>query len=204
MNIDLHENKQPFNAALILLAHDFQQTLSIISHLILADELNACLIASHSWRHVKLQSNSAEYLQYNFCILEMRKLQLKKQQSALNDQMTFTVLLIHSHEELVQCVLSDIKQNYKSYQWLSEHSILAIKNVDVIFFSYQHLTYVTRRNNYLQINRYCYRWIDRESIFSSWTFIYCMLLYGKTMGFFCIYAKWNHKNIVYPRSLQWT
>jgi hypothetical protein len=39
--------------ALILLAGDFRQTLPVIPRSTPADEFNACLKASHLWRHVK-------------------------------------------------------------------------------------------------------------------------------------------------------
>jgi len=44
---------------------------------------------------------------------------------------TYFCTITKSKEELIQCVFSNITQNYKSHQWLIERAILAPQNVDV-------------------------------------------------------------------------
>ncbi|XP_024947845.1 ATP-dependent DNA helicase PIF6-like [Cephus cinctus] len=50
---DLRCNTRLFGGAMVLLAGDFRQTLPVIPRSTAADELNACLKASHLWRYVK-------------------------------------------------------------------------------------------------------------------------------------------------------
>jgi len=50
---DLHGNNELMGGSTVVLAGDFCQTLPIIPRSTPADELNACLKASHLWRYVK-------------------------------------------------------------------------------------------------------------------------------------------------------
>ena len=50
---DLRANNELMGGSTVVLAGDFRQTLPIIPRSTPADELNACLKASHLWRYVK-------------------------------------------------------------------------------------------------------------------------------------------------------
>jgi len=50
---DLRGNNDLMGGAIVVLAGDFRRTLPIIPRSTPADELNACLKASHIWRYVK-------------------------------------------------------------------------------------------------------------------------------------------------------
>jgi len=51
---DLRANNELMGGSTVVLAGDFRQTLPIIPRSTPADELNACLKASHLWRYVKI------------------------------------------------------------------------------------------------------------------------------------------------------
>ncbi|XP_026467789.1 uncharacterized protein LOC113371377 [Ctenocephalides felis] len=123
---DLRDNQNIFGGAMILLSGDFRQTLPVIPRSTVADELNASLKSSNLWRHVKklqLTTNMRVVLQQD----ETAKVFSKQLLNIGNDFCSFT----NTKEELIQCVFTDINQQFHDLNWLSERAILAAKNKDV-------------------------------------------------------------------------
>lgn len=144
---DLRGNTQPFGGALILLAGDFRQTLPVIPKSTPADELNACLKASHLWKHVKkitLTTNMRVHLQHDASAATFSKqlldigngkVPLDAETKCISFPANFCVM-VPSIEELIQKVFPQIATNHKNHQWLCERAILAAKNNDVNAINY--------------------------------------------------------------------
>lgn len=139
---DLRENTQPFGGALILLAGDFRQTLPVIPKSTSADELNACIKASHLWRHVQkitLKTNMRVHLQHDASadtfskqLLDIGngKVPIDAETKCITFPSNFCVI-VPSIEQLIQKVYPEIRTNYKNHDWLFERAILAATNNDV-------------------------------------------------------------------------
>lgn len=139
---DLRNNRQPFRGAIILLAGDFRQTLPVITRSTPADELNACLKASHLWRLVKklsltvnmrvqLQNDvSAQLFASQLLDVGNGKIVMDSTTGLITLPIDFCVI-VGSKEDLISSVYPNILQNHKNHQWLSERAILAAKNKDV-------------------------------------------------------------------------
>lgn len=139
---DLRNNRQPFGGAIILLAGDFRQTLPVITRSTPADELNACLKASHLWRLVKklsltvnmrvqLQNDvSAQLFASQLLDVGNGKIVMDARTGLITLPSHFCVI-VGSKEDLISSVYPNILQNHKNHQWLSERAILAAKNKDV-------------------------------------------------------------------------
>lgn len=139
---DLRNNRQPFGGAIILLAGDFRQTLPVITRSTPADELNACLKASHLWRLVKklsltvnmrvqLQNDvSAQLFASQLLDVGNGKIVMDGTTGLITLPSDFCVI-VGSKEDLISNVYPNILQNHKNHQWLSERAILASKNKDV-------------------------------------------------------------------------
>lgn len=143
---DLRANANPFGGALILLAGDFRQTLPVIPKSTPADELNACLKASHLWRHVQkltLKTNMRVHLQRNASTIFSKqlldigngKVPVDADTKYISFPLNFCVI-VPSIEQLIQKVFPQIATNYKNHQWLCERAILAAKNTDVNAINY--------------------------------------------------------------------
>lgn len=139
---DLRGNQQPFGGALILLAGDFRQTLPVISRSTPADELNACLKASHLWRYVKklsLTVNMRIQLQNHASarLFARQLLDIGNGKIAMDNATGLITLpadccvLNESKEGLISSVYPNIERNFTNHQWLSDRAILAAKNKDV-------------------------------------------------------------------------
>lgn len=139
---DLRRSDRPFGGALILLSGDFRQTLPVIPRSTPADELNACLKSSRLWVHVQkltLTTNMRVQLQNDASAARFAQQLLDIGNGKIPIDVTTKCItfppdfcnLTETKEDLIRCVFSNIIQNYKNHQWLSERAILAAKNVDV-------------------------------------------------------------------------
>ncbi|XP_076765131.1 ATP-dependent DNA helicase Pif1-like [Xylocopa sonorina] len=139
---DLRGNKQLFGGAFILLANDFRQTLPVIPRSVPADELNACLKSSVLWRYVEkisLKTNMRVQLQQDESSEPFTKQLLDIGNGKMEiDQSTHCITLpenfchiVKSTDELIAKAFSNLSQNYKNNQRVSERAILAAKNIDV-------------------------------------------------------------------------
>ncbi|XP_049826254.1 uncharacterized protein LOC126266393 [Aethina tumida] len=139
---DLRSNQNRFGGAMILLAGDFRQTLPVIPRSTPADELNACLKSSNLWKYVKvlhLSKNMRVELQndqsgniFSKQLIDIGNgnFPIDMLTGCINFPQSF-YHLTQSKEELIQKVFSDVAQNYRNHDWLSERAILAAKNIDV-------------------------------------------------------------------------
>lgn len=139
---DLRNNRQPFGGAIILLAGDFRQTLPVITRSTPADELNACLKASHLWHlvqklsltvnmRVQLQNDvSAQLFASQLLDVGNGKIVMDVTTGLITLPSDFCVI-VESKEDLISSVYPNILQNHKNHEWLSERAILAAKNKDV-------------------------------------------------------------------------
>ena len=139
---DLRNNQNIFGGAMILLSGDFRQTLPIIPRSTVADELNACLKSSNLWRHVKtlqLTTNMRVFLEQDQTAIMFSKqlLDIGNGKVAVDASSGFITLptdfchFVDSKEELIQRVFTNIQQQFRNHNWLSERAILAAKNKDV-------------------------------------------------------------------------
>lgn len=139
---DIRGNQALFGGLAILLSGDFRQTLPVIPQSTAADELNACLKASHLWTHrtkLSLSQNMRVHLQNDASSNVFAQQLLEMGDGRIpHDIITGLITLPNNFctispttEHLIRSVFPDIVANYKNQQWLSERAILAAKNNDV-------------------------------------------------------------------------
>jgi len=147
----------------VVLAGNFRQTLPIIPRSTPADELNACLKASHLWRYVKtftLTTNmrvhltgdsSAAVFSEQLLILSDGKAPQHPNTGLIQFPHNFCNIVC-SVDELKANVFPDI-HNYRRHEWLCERAILAPKNDCIHILNLQ-------IQNMLPTNRRTYKSVD--------------------------------------------
>jgi len=141
---DLRNNNSLMGGTTVLLAGDFRQTLPVIPRSTPADELNACLKASHLWRSVetlKLSTNMRVQLSGGNSLAEAfsnHLLHLGNGQIAYEVEHPGFIKFPHgfcthvfSTEDLIGKVFEKLRQNYTRHEWICERAILAPKNDSV-------------------------------------------------------------------------
>lgn len=139
---DLRSNSSLMGGVVVVLAGDFRQTLPVIPHSTMADELSACLKASPLWTHVRkltLTTNMRVHLTgdisagiFALWLLTLGdgKLALDPQTGQIQFPNNFCNLAT-SIDDLKVKVYPDIQAHYNDHQWLRERAILAPKNESV-------------------------------------------------------------------------
>ncbi|XP_055527993.1 uncharacterized protein LOC129720539 [Wyeomyia smithii] len=139
---DLKSNDQVMGGTVVLLAGDFRQTLPVIPKSTPADELNACLKASHLWRNVRklaltknmrvhvLGDECAELFSKQLLALGDGKISADTSDGRISFPTNFCCM-VDSQLALQTKVFPDIQLNFTNTQWLCERVILASKNDSV-------------------------------------------------------------------------
>ena len=139
---DLRSNKFLMGGVVVVLAGDFRQTLPVIPRSTMADELNACLKASHLWIYVKkltLTTNmrvhlagdaSANLFAGQLLTLGNGRMQPDPQTGLIQFPSDFCNL-VKTASDLKNAVFPNIQTNFRKPQWLCERAILAPKNDSV-------------------------------------------------------------------------
>jgi len=133
---DLRGNNELMGGSTVILAGDFRQTLPIIPRSTPADELNACLKASHLWRYVKtftLTTNMRVHFTGDASAATFsEKLLMLGDGKAPPDPNTGLIQFTHNFCNIVCCVdelkanlFPDIHHSYRRHEWLCERAILA-------------------------------------------------------------------------------
>jgi hypothetical protein len=136
---DLRGNNELMGGSTVVLARAFRQTLPIIPRSTAADELNACLKASHLWRYVKtftLTTNMRVHLTGDASAATFSEQPLMVGDGkAPPDPNTGLIQflrnfcnIVFSVDELNANVFPDIHHNYRRHEWLCERGILTPKN----------------------------------------------------------------------------
>ncbi|KIH67432.1 hypothetical protein ANCDUO_02239 [Ancylostoma duodenale] len=139
---DIRGNNHLMGGIAVVLAGDFRQTMPVIPRSTPADELSACLKASHIWRHVHkltLTTNmrvhlrgdvTAQRFAQRLLLLGERKFPVDPigDVNSLPSNFCNTVT---SLEELMNNVFPDIRDNFKNHKWRCERAILALMNESV-------------------------------------------------------------------------
>ncbi|RCN39175.1 hypothetical protein ANCCAN_14900 [Ancylostoma caninum] len=139
---DIRESNRLMGEAVVLLAGDFRQTLPVIPRSTPADELSACLKASHLWRQVQkltLTTNMRVHLRGDVSAQRFAEQLLllgegKFPVDPINDLISFPsdfCNVVTSLEELINKVFPDIRDNFKNHKWLCDRAILAPMNESV-------------------------------------------------------------------------
>ncbi|XP_036334474.1 uncharacterized protein LOC118745044 [Rhagoletis pomonella] len=139
----MHRGKdQSMGGALILLAGDFRQTLPVIPRSTPADELNACLKASHLWNYVEkitlttnmrvhlLQDTSAQIFSKQLLDIGNGKVHIDRTTNEISFPSNFCQMQ-QSIQDVIDRVFPNLMINYRIPEWLRERAILAPKNDDV-------------------------------------------------------------------------
>ncbi|XP_017484852.1 PREDICTED: uncharacterized protein LOC108373467, partial [Rhagoletis zephyria] len=139
---DFRGKDQPMGGALILLAGDFRQTLPVIPRSTPADELNACLKASHLWNYVEkitlttnmrvhlLQDTSAQIFSKQLLDIGNGKVHIDRTTNEISFPSNFCQVQ-QSIQDVIDRVFPNLTINYRNPEWLRERAILAPKNDDV-------------------------------------------------------------------------
>ncbi|XP_036340418.1 ATP-dependent DNA helicase pif1-like [Rhagoletis pomonella] len=139
---DFRGKDQPMGGALILLAGDFRQTLPVIPRSTPADELNACLKASHLWNYVEkitlttnmrvhlLQDTSAQIFSKQLLDIGNGKVHIDRTTNEISFPSNFCQMQ-QSIQDVIDRVFPNLTINYRNPEWLRERAILAPKNDDV-------------------------------------------------------------------------
>jgi hypothetical protein len=135
---DLRGNSYLMGGCVVVLPRGFRQTLPIIPRSTSADELNACLKASHLWRYVKkftLTTNMRVHLTGDASAgIFSEQLMMLGDGKELQDPNTGLIEfprafcnIIFSVDELKANVFPNSHHNYRRHGWLCESAILAPK-----------------------------------------------------------------------------
>ena len=139
---DLRDNPTLMGGVVVVLAGDFRQTLPVIPRGTAADELKACLKASHLWRHVLkmgLTTNMRVHLQGDVSaghfaqqLLDLGdgKVPVHPTNGLISIPSNFCKV-VESIEILKSKVFPNILQHFNDHKWLCERAILAPKNISV-------------------------------------------------------------------------
>ncbi|XP_055527432.1 uncharacterized protein LOC129720043 [Wyeomyia smithii] len=126
---DLKSNDQVMGGTVVLLAGDFRQTLPVIPKSTPADELNACLKASHLWRNVRklaltknmrvhvLGDECAELFSEQLLALGDGKISADTSDGRISFPSNFCCM-VDSQLALQTKVFPDIQLNFTNTQWL--------------------------------------------------------------------------------------
>ncbi|XP_036341751.1 uncharacterized protein LOC118751090, partial [Rhagoletis pomonella] len=139
---DFRGKDQPMGGALILLAGDFRQTLPVIPRSTPADELNACLKASHLWNYVEkitlttnmrvhlLQDTSAQIFSKQLLDIGNGKVHIDRTTNEISFSSNCCQMQ-QSIQDVIDRVFPNLTINYRNPEWLRDRAILAPKNDDV-------------------------------------------------------------------------
>ncbi|XP_036322080.1 uncharacterized protein LOC118736083 [Rhagoletis pomonella] len=121
---------------------DFRQTLPVIPRSTPADELNACLKASHLWNYVEkitlttnmrvhlLQDTSAQIFSKQLLDIGNGKVHIDCTTNEISFPSNYCQMQ-QSIQDVIDRVFPNLTINYRNPEWLSERAILAPKNDDV-------------------------------------------------------------------------
>ncbi|XP_031634678.1 uncharacterized protein LOC116347980 [Contarinia nasturtii] len=145
---DLRGNDQIMENALILLSGDFRQTLPVIPRSTPADEVNACLKASHLWRYVKkiqlttnmrvhlLKDASAAVFAQQLLDMGDGKFPVDTKTQEIKFPPNFCQLE-PTLKDIENRVFPNVSINYRNHDWLYERAILAPRNENVNKINHQ-------------------------------------------------------------------
>lgn len=137
---DIRSSTSVMGGLVVVLAGDFRQTLPIIPKGTPSDQINACIKNSHLWKLISLHHlktnmrarlfNDPDSANFSNDLMEIGNGTFKHD---INDIISLedTFNVASDTLDLISKVYSNLRQNYKNINWLSERSILAPTNVDV-------------------------------------------------------------------------
>ena len=139
---DIRKNNIPFGGVLLILSGDFRQTLPVIQGGARANQIDACLKASHLWNNVEkytLTTNMRVHLHNdtnaaNFAALLLRigdgQLPYMDEPHSIEipEDLGSTTT---TTRQLIDTVYLNLKDNFNNVSWLMERAILAPHNESV-------------------------------------------------------------------------